>query len=163
MKVKASHRLNIGGASIILILLVFALTVFAVLSIRTSYHELKLAEKTRDSVEAYYNADSKAEETLMLLDDKLAVFYANGTEVDLKELYSELLKVEGVTEITEQDKLVNYEVNINDSSILKVKLKLDLTMNNNPAFAVESWKMVTAEQGSYDTDEIDIWDGTIEE
>lgn len=54
-------RMNIGGASIILILVVISMCIFAILSVRASYNELKLARNSRDYVEEYYRADAKAE------------------------------------------------------------------------------------------------------
>ena len=56
------YHMNIGGASIILLIAVFGLTVFAVLSIRASYKERQMAQKNREAVEAYYEADARAEE-----------------------------------------------------------------------------------------------------
>ena len=38
------YHMNIGGASIILLIAVFGLTVFAVLSIRASYKERQMAQ-----------------------------------------------------------------------------------------------------------------------
>lgn len=58
-KGKGLH-LNIGAASIILIMLVFALCTFAALSIKASNSEYKLAEKTARSVREYYEAEAEA-------------------------------------------------------------------------------------------------------
>lgn len=53
-------HLNIGAASIILIMLVFALCTFATLSIKASNNEYKLAKKTAQAVKEYYQAEREA-------------------------------------------------------------------------------------------------------
>jgi hypothetical protein len=163
MKEKGNYRFNIGGASIILLLVVLALTLFAVLSIRASYHELQLTKKTTEVVEEYYLADAKAEDILMQVNEKLELYHGNNIPIDLGELYSEIKKIEGVTEAGEQDNIVNYQVEMNDVAFLKVKLNLNIMPETDPVFEVKSWKMVNIEQGDYGSNDIDIWDGNIEE
>lgn len=53
-------HLNIGAASIILVMLVFALCTFATLSIKASNNEYKLAKKTAQAVKEYYQAEREA-------------------------------------------------------------------------------------------------------
>lgn len=57
-------KLNIGGPSVVLLFTVLALSLFAALSVRAAYRELKLSEKTYEAVKAYYVADTKADEEL---------------------------------------------------------------------------------------------------
>lgn len=59
-KKKIPFKLNIGGPSIILLLTVLGLTVFAILSIRAAYSGLKLARTSRDSADLYYEVEQKA-------------------------------------------------------------------------------------------------------
>lgn len=60
MEEKKGLSINVGASSIILILLVLSLSVFAVLSIKASNNEYKLAMKTARSVQEYYEADARA-------------------------------------------------------------------------------------------------------
>lgn len=60
MEEKKGFSINVGASSIILILLVLSLSIFAALSIKASNNEYKLALKTAQSVQEYYEADAKA-------------------------------------------------------------------------------------------------------
>lgn len=53
-------RVSVGGASIILIMLVLALSSFALLAIRSSMNERRLATKTAKSIKEYYEMDGEA-------------------------------------------------------------------------------------------------------
>lgn len=64
MKENKGLVMNVGTSSVILILLVFALSVFALLSIRASNSELQLTEKTGESIQEYYQADKEAQYAL---------------------------------------------------------------------------------------------------
>jgi hypothetical protein len=159
---KGSIRVNIGGTSIIVILLVILLTIFGVLSTRTSYHELKLSEKTVANAKEYYLADSKAEEILMLLNELLFQLQWNGSSKQWKELETMAAKLEGVTGVKQQEGLVTYEVSMNEASTLKIEISPKLR-DSVPYFSIISWKMVTKEQGEYNSEEIEIWDGQFDE
>lgn len=65
---KRNDRMNIGGASIILIMLVTALSIFALLAIRSSMNERRLANKAAESIKEYYMLDGKAEEIYAKVD-----------------------------------------------------------------------------------------------
>jgi hypothetical protein len=157
VKIKQSHRINIGGAYIVLILTVFALTIFAILSIRTSYHELKLTEKSRDSVVKYYAADSKAEELLAIISD--TIYNVQSDNIKSNENYKkELQKIKEVTLVNLQKGIVNYEVQATDVSSIQVELLLDDAINNTH-FNIQSWKLVPIQQTGYDEENIDSWNG----
>lgn len=64
MEEKKGLSINVGASSIILILLVLSLSIFAALSIKASNNEYKLAGKTAQSVQEYYEADARALELL---------------------------------------------------------------------------------------------------
>lgn len=157
MKENHSYHMNIGGASILLVLAIFGLTVFAILSLRASYHEVKMAEKTRDSVQTYYEADAKAEEYYAQINQII------GTKESLD--YQELLELLGNIEnlqIDETTHILTYFVDTNYNMALQVQLKLP---DQYPGRAkVHSWKMITSEQGDYSSynDEV-IWDGIFDE
>lgn len=70
MNEKGVH-MNTGGISLVMLLIVFALTVFAVLSMRASYQELQMAEKNKNFVEGYYEADTRMEELYQFISEGL--------------------------------------------------------------------------------------------
>lgn len=61
-------RVSVGGASIILIMLVLALSSFALLAIRSSMNERRLALKTAASIKEYYEMDAEATDIYAKLD-----------------------------------------------------------------------------------------------
>lgn len=156
MKQKNSYHMNIGGASILLVLAIFALTVFAILSLRASYHELKMSEKTRDSVQAYYEADARAEEVYMLITQTLASKESLTTEQFLEKLSNiESLQMDETTNI------ITYVVPMDYNMVLQVQLKLPESLKG--LAKIQSWRMITSDQGDYDaygTEE--IWDGILD-
>ena len=157
MKQKNSYHMNIGGASILLILVIFSLTIFAILSLRASYHEVKMSEKTKTSIEAYYKADAKAEEILMQVSEAIAI---QEEFLDLTILAKDL-SVESL-QIDESTHILTYLVQIDYNRNLEVKLQLPEKSQNQ--ITVHSWRMISTEQGDYeDTSMEDIWDGILDE
>ena len=157
MKQKDSFHMNVGGASMLLMLAIFALTVFAVLSLRASYHELKMAEKTKDSVEAYYKADSKAESIYSNIQDFIV-----SEPLDLsinRDRMVEALKTECQVSFDEKGGLLTYTVPIDYNKFLEVKLMLTNKTANK--VKVYSWKMVTDTSDDYDTGRNEFWNGNI--
>lgn len=158
MKQKNRYHMNIGGASILLILVIFSLTIFAILSLRASYHEVKMSEKTKTSVEAYYEADAKAEEILMQVSE--AVISQENT-LDLVQLVNDLSTVENL-EIDESTHILTYIVSMDYNRTLEVKLQLP--KKSKDKITIYSWKMISTEQGDYvDSGMEDIWDGLLDE
>ena len=54
-------RINIGTASIVLILLILCLAVFSLLSLSDAQASLSFARRRAESVQAFYQADAKAQ------------------------------------------------------------------------------------------------------
>jgi hypothetical protein len=63
-KKKAFAGTSMGISSIIAILVIMVLVVFSALSVTTAKADLTLSQKTADSLQAYYDADCKAEELM---------------------------------------------------------------------------------------------------
>lgn len=64
-------RMGVGASSILLILVVVSLTLFASLALIQARGDAALTEKTAGSVHAFYEADARAQEKLAALDDAL--------------------------------------------------------------------------------------------
>jgi hypothetical protein len=156
MKQKSSYHMNIGGASILLVLAIFALTVFAILSLRASYHELKMSEKTRDSVQAYYEADAKAEEYYMQITQTLASEESLTTD----QLIEKLSDINGL-QIDDTTNIMTYVVPTDYNMVLRVQLELPKSFQG--LAKIQSWRMITSEQGDYDASSTEeIWDGILD-
>ena len=64
-------RMGVGASSILLILVVVSLTLFASLSLMQARADAALTQKTAVSTRAYYDADTRAQTMLISLDDAL--------------------------------------------------------------------------------------------
>lgn len=71
MKQHSSH-MGVGASSILLILVVVSLTLFASLALIQARSDAALTEKTARSVAAFYGADARAQAMLAALDDALS-------------------------------------------------------------------------------------------
>jgi S-adenosylhomocysteine hydrolase len=157
MKQKNSYHMNIGGASILLVLAIFALTVFAILSLRASYHEVKMSEKTRASVQAYYEADCKAEEYYMQITEALA----NKEALDNQQLVQKLSGISNL-QIDDTTNILTYLVSTDYNMALQVQLQL--SKNSRKIEKVLSWRIISIEQGDYSSPSMEeVWNGILEE
>lgn len=110
-----SFKLNIGGPSIILLLTVLGLSVFAILAIRASYNGLKLARTSASSAATYYAADSKADEVLYSI--RKAAHAAAGDTAAAEASIGAIPEVLSVA-----DGCVIYEVPVSDGTVIHVEL-----------------------------------------
>ena len=63
--------MGVGASSILFILVVLSLTLFAVLSFVQARSDAALTNRTAESVSTFYEADTRAQQTLALIDDAL--------------------------------------------------------------------------------------------
>lgn len=156
---KRGYQMNIGGASILLLLLVFALTVFAILSMRASYQELKMSEKTRDAVERYYQADVKSEETLMSVREIMRSAMEQSLMSEIEYLKEEIAKDKNL-KFDENSHVLTCLVSVDYNKSIETRLKIPKEFSKD--YEILSHKMIVDEQEDYENEGIDIWDGIID-
>lgn len=171
MEKKNEFKVNIGGSSIILIIVVFALAIFAVLSIKASNSDLVLAKKTRTAINAYYAADSQAEEYLAEIDqvlqagkEDLAESQAGTEDLSLLQTRLKALTFNPVLKAeADGTGTIFYEVTISDYATLQVELTYDLNSTRDTLYDIKTWKVKQESIGEYDFNDFEFWDGTIDE
>ena len=84
MRNNIKSRMNTGGALVILVILVVAMSLFAVLAIQSSLNEKKLSNKTKEGIENYYKLDAEAERIYARIDEIVAK--SNNVSSELAEL-----------------------------------------------------------------------------
>ena len=84
MRNNIKSRMNTGGARVILVILVVAMSLFAVLDIKSSLNEKKLSAKTKEGIENYYKLDAEAERIYARIDEIVAK--SNNVSSELAEL-----------------------------------------------------------------------------
>lgn len=173
MKENKGLIINVGTSSVVLILLVFALSVFALLSIRASNSELQLAKRTGESVQEYYEADRTAEYVLCYIQQ----IVGNSKIEDLaKNLQN--INVSGQKEL---DNLQNIELVLNDNVFFtgdkkdklgtieysifvgeKKHLEVSLGLYGDRSFLVETWCMVKESEDIEELEQdVQLWDGSV--
>ena len=87
MRNNIKNRMNTGGALVILVILVVAMSLFAVLAIKSSLNEKKLSTKTKEGIENYYKLDAEAERIYARIDEIVAKSSNISSELaELKEI-----------------------------------------------------------------------------
>lgn len=157
MKEKKELKINIGGASVILILLVLALSIFAVLSIRASNNEWRLAKKTAEAVKKYYDADREAVEVIKQINE---ISYQAASDLNPSDF--EAVDNAEVSVQSDGAVLVSFRKPVSST----MDLSVEALVRKGASCEILQWQMTSAaEEQEYDMGfEIDnLWDGTIHE
>lgn len=112
-----SVKMNIGAPSVVLLLTVLGLSIFAILSVRAAYSEALLSSNSAKATADYYAAEGKAQETLWNIKDCCARALNDGGTAQAE---TALLQLEGVEYA--KDGVIRYSVPINDISRICVEL-----------------------------------------
>lgn len=113
----SSFKLNIGGPSIILLLTVLGLSVFAILSIRAAYSGLKSARTSAAAAERYYAAESKVSPLIFEINETAA----SADTLTIPELETRIAAIDGVESIG--DGCIECRIAIDVHSYLCVELQ----------------------------------------
>lgn len=165
--------INVGTSSVVLILLVLALSVFALLSIRASNSELQLAGKTGESVQEYYTADGEAEYVFGCVQQIVENSKINELEMNLKNIdVSKKKELENFQEVElhlrddvvftgkQKDMLgtIDYAIPIEEGK----RLEVNMTLHGDRSLSVETWCMVKDEGDTVELgQDVELWDGSV--
>ncbi len=132
---------HVGSATLVMIFSVLCLTIFAVLSVVTAGNAWTLAEKSADSVTAYYEADTKA---IAIYDDLTANY--DGTFTLPTDCTAQVELVDGTERL-------NYWVSIDDNQVIWVQL-----YPVGDTLAIARWEVEY--QGDWNADQtLNLWGG----
>lgn len=151
---KRSSGVHVGGASILMIFAVLCLTVFSVLSFVTAHQEWKLAQKSAQVMQQYYEADWQCEtyyeeiNKMLQMSDSVEQL-AEKCDLLAKEydINMELTRQEGQYAIT-------YAVPMDENQ----KLQVQLIADDAGVLQIKQWKVLAIRQLVYE-DRISVWDG----
>ena len=145
MKNDIKNRMNTGGALVILVILVVAMSLFAVLAIQSSLNEKRLSTKTKEGIENYYKLDAEAERIYAGIDEIVST--SNNLSSDLTEFRTknEMKKDDGSIKVEisnikyegDRPTLVKYSV-INGDKSLNVEIGI-----NGKETSVDRWSTKT--------------------
>ena len=143
-KNETKHNANIGTSSLILIFIVLCLVTFGLLSLSNAKSDWNLAEKNKDAVTVYYEADAAGEEFVAMVD---GIVRETGGRPDLlKAALNDYYRAETDTIAT--------EIPMNFGQVLCVELKYadDLT------YEIMTWKVYNQDEYEID-DSLPVWTG----
>lgn len=136
--------IQIGMSSLMLIFVVLCLTVFSILSLMSAMSDMRLSEKTLAASQAYYKADSIAEEKLRDIDGMLQ---SPGYILELGDLYEPI------------NGHVHYEVPINEGQSLRVELELiNSAIYGEKRYNILKWQEVNKEENDIENS-LPVWTG----
>ena len=156
VKKYGNYKMNISGAIIVLALVAAILSVFAVLSAKNAYREMKLAENADQRIKDYYTADRKMGFVFNAIDDTLGENSPKSLN-EINTLIAEELKNEGVESFIKEEEMI-FTIAIDENRKLEACVSLDFS---NKEMRVLSYKAIPASEGDYSSGMIDIWDGVI--
>ena len=134
----------LGGASLLVIFAVLALTIFALLSLSTVRADGRLSDAANQAIQDYYEADCKSQQYLALL--RLGEDAANLEGLD--DVDTVVIDYGGYTERREY-----FTFPISDTQELQVEVRVD-GVND---YEILHWQAVPV--GEWEADEgIDLWD-----
>lgn len=132
---------HVGSATLVMIFSVLCLTIFAVLSVVTAGNAWTLAEKSADSVTAYYEADTKA---IAIYDDLTANY--DGTFTLPTDCTAQVEWVDGTERL-------NYWVPMDDNQVIWVQL-----YPVGDTLVIARWEVEY--QGDWNADQtLNLWGG----
>ena len=136
----------LGGASLLVIFAVLALTVFALLSLSTVRADGRLSEASAQAVKDYYAADSKAQAVLAWL--------RTGEGKENLSLPEDFAMSTSISDYPTRSETVHaYVIPISDTQELQVEVRVD----GENDWEVLRWQAVPA--GDWEADEgMDLWD-----
>lgn len=127
---KKSPVPSVGAASLLVIFTVLCLTIFSLLSLSTALADRRLSDAAAESVQAYYEADTLAE-----------------------EIYARLRAGEMPEQVQVRGSTYAYACPVSETQQLQVCLQQD-----NNTWTVLQWQLVTIETEHTDAD-LPVWDG----
>jgi hypothetical protein len=154
---KQSPLFGVGGVTLLTVLLVLALTMFAVLTLSSAQADLRLSEKNAHSVRGYYAADSKA----VRLQAKAAAMWPLGRPRPAAFEMENALAAD--YDITVWSEMMGLMIHC-DIPILAGEQTLKLVMHLAPPedagrWRVEKWQFVPPDMEISDEPGLPVWMG----
>lgn len=142
MKERKMPFLGIGAASIVLVLAVVCLSVFAVLTLSSAEGDYALSKKNLDRTTSYYQASNAVNEQISQIDDRLFKIYKKSKNKKdyMKRVNKRISKMEGIT-YHKKKKTIEFQQEITEKQQISVELKVHYPKKkNDTCYEVLKWK-----------------------
>lgn len=156
-----NKRINpgVGAASILMIFVILCVTVFGILSFSSARSDWKLTQKNAESVQKYYAADSKAQELLRELDERITELALDSSSISTTMLTEEFTKNQ-VHDIVVQaaDTPEQLVVTIPMGELQELQLELRLSASA-PHYRIVRYQLTPSADWSGEDQLLPVWQG----
>ena len=138
--------LGVGTSSILLIFVLLCMITFAVLSLVSARSDYRLSQKNAEHTRDYYEAENKANDILLTIDQCLEEQYTlyGNTEEYLQHVKSALENTEGI--LFSSERVMEYQVPAGEKQALHVALLLHEDLKTGDCYyQIKSWKLINTE------------------
>lgn len=142
MRERKMPFLGIGAASIVLVLAVVCLSVFATLTLSSARGDYTLSKKNLDQTAAYYRASNAANEQVGRIDEKLWKLYRKSRNKKdyMKKTRRSFSKMKGIS-YNKKENTITFQESITKQQQLFVKLQICYPKKKNDvSYEVITWK-----------------------
>lgn len=125
MKNRSMPFLGIGAASIVLVMEIVSLSVFATLTLSSANGDYILSKKNLERTTDYYEASNEANKTLGKIDQQLwKVYHKSKNKKDyIKKVSKTFSKLKNIT-YNKKEQTAQFQKNITDKQQINVKIKI---------------------------------------
>lgn len=149
MKKKENAPFGAGISSLLMLFVILCLTVFGVLAYMTAQADSRLSARAAETVAAYYQADSAAEELLAQTDE--AVFSLSGETAEIQEALEAL----GYTVVLEDGLLTaEYVIPVDETRQYLLRIVFD-----QPDGSYRVITRQTEETAVWGEEDLEVWQG----
>ena len=154
--------LSIGGSSILVIFVLLTLTTFATLALVSASAGYRLAQRVVAASDAYFAADSRAEEILAIISTEVrsipAAYSPNRVDEIIYSSISAMSPDVRIEQVSPGLGLISYVVPIDDVRHIQVDLEIDYSRRDLP-LRIVAWSVVVLEFPDYMRDGLSVWVG----
>lgn len=144
---------NIGASSLLVIFVVLCLVTFAALSLSSAHHNYTFSVKAAAHKTDYYDACSKANEILDVIDKALSEASVSSLNASTYPVFEDI-SLEINTSCKEP--YISYQIPLNDTQRLEVSLSL--RENADTFYKIQKWQVVNIQDWTPD-DTIELMPG----
>ena len=142
---RSNSSIGLGGASLLMIITILALTAFAVLSISTASAQKRLADRSKEYIGSYYEADYAME--IQKLQVYSAMRQAKPYSENPGDYWNSLAAALEDWNVDQDTSTLSYSVMLDDRHTLDCVVGIDITTST---LNIESWQvLVLSEDEEY--------------
>ncbi len=143
-----------GTSLMLVVFMVLCLTAFATLSLSSALKNYSYSQKTAQKTTDYYQADAKASRKLEEIAGILKKAYLTSPESYPENALDSLSRIDNLKitkNVGENYPQVSFEIPVNESQALSVRLILNGTSSENGLFTISGWKEISTEEWNSNT------------